>query len=193
MARTRNGSPWAWRWRRNPLRRRSDVVEAWIVLAAWLVAVVGSVFAGTVAANAVARGLDRQWEQRHPVQAVLVGRAPDVASERTGNDGRVWVTVRWTTPDGAVHTGRAKVRPGTMSGTAITVWTDQRGRVTAKPLSPGEAGFRAAWTGTLVATGTAAAVFGGAQLARAGLERRRLRQWDDEWARVDTRRGGLTG
>ncbi|MEU5597956.1 hypothetical protein [Streptomyces sp. NPDC020298] len=193
MAGTRNGSPWAWRWRRNSLRRRSDVVEAWIVLVAWLAAVVGSVLAGLVAANAAARGLDRQWEERHPVQAVLVGRAPGLSSERTGTDGRVWVTVRWTTPDGVVHTDRAKVRPGTESGAAVTVWTDQRGRVAAKPLSPGEAGFRAGWTGTLVATGTAAAVFGAAQLARAGLERRRLRQWDDEWARVDTRRGGLTG
>ncbi|MET8942855.1 hypothetical protein ABZX30_04495 [Streptomyces sp. NPDC004542] len=190
--RTRN-SPWAWRWRRNPLRRPSYVVEAWIVLAAWLAALVGSVLAGLVAANAVARGLDRQQDERRPVAAVVVERAPGVAPGRTGSDSRVWVTVRWTTPDGAVHTGRTKVRPGTASGTSVTVWTDQRGRVTAKPLSPGEAGFRAAWTGTLVATGTAAAVFGAAQLARAGLERRRLRQWDDEWARADTRRGGLTG
>lgn len=192
MARSRSDSPWTWRWRSNPLRRTSDVVEAWIVLVTWLLAVVGSVLTGLVTADAVARGLDRQWTERRPVEAVLVGRVPSVTSAR-GDDGRVWAGVRWTTPDGAVHSGRTKVRPGMASGTRVTVWTDRQGRVTAKPLSPGEAGFRSAWTGTLVATGTAAAVFGGAQLARAGLERRRLRQWDEEWARVDTRRGGLTG
>lgn len=26
-----------WRWRRNPLRRREDVLEAWILLIVWLV------------------------------------------------------------------------------------------------------------------------------------------------------------
>ncbi|MFI5683508.1 hypothetical protein [Streptomyces sp. NPDC051636] len=193
MARTRSGSAWAWRWRRNPLRRRSDVVEAWIVLAAWLVALVGGLLAGLVTADTVMRDLERQRAERRPVAAVLTGRAPGPTSARSTDDGRVWVAVRWTTPDGAVHTGRTKVRPGMASGTRITLWTDRQGRPASKPLSAGEAGFRAVWTGMLVATGTAGTVFGGAQLARAGLERRRLRQWDDEWARVDTRRGGKTG
>lgn len=193
MAGFRRGSSWAWRWRRNPLRRRSDVVEAWIVLMAWLVALAGGLLTGLVSADAVTRGLDRQWTQRRPVTAVLVERAPGVMSGRLGDDGRVWAGVRWTTPDGAVHTGRTKVPPGAASGSRVTVWTDRRGRLTTKPLSPAEAGFRAAWTGILVATGTAAAVYGGGRLARAGLDRRRARQWDDEWARIDTRRGGLTG
>ena len=31
---------WLWRRRRNPLRRRTDVVEAWVVLALWVVPLV---------------------------------------------------------------------------------------------------------------------------------------------------------
>ncbi|MEU2879366.1 hypothetical protein ABZ651_24505, partial [Streptomyces sp. NPDC007070] len=36
----RAGVRW-WRWRRNPLRRTSDVVEAWLLLVAWTLAVLG--------------------------------------------------------------------------------------------------------------------------------------------------------
>ncbi|MGW7169616.1 hypothetical protein ACWGH3_30930 [Streptomyces sp. NPDC054884] len=35
-----------WRWRRNPLRRQADIVEAWIVLAVWTVIVLGGTLVG---------------------------------------------------------------------------------------------------------------------------------------------------
>lgn len=35
-----------WRWRRNPLRLRSDLVEAWIMLVTWVFALVGGLLAG---------------------------------------------------------------------------------------------------------------------------------------------------
>jgi hypothetical protein len=42
-----------WRWRRNPLRRRSDVVEAWLLLAAWTIALVSGLIVGLLTADAV--------------------------------------------------------------------------------------------------------------------------------------------
>lgn len=41
MAAFRGPKVWLWRWRRNPLRRRSDALEAWIMLTAWAFTVLG--------------------------------------------------------------------------------------------------------------------------------------------------------
>ncbi|MCX4452338.1 hypothetical protein OOK58_09455 [Streptomyces sp. NBC_01728] len=193
MAWTRVGRLWTWRWRRNPLRRRSDLGEAWIVLAAWLIALAGSLLAGLTTADAVHRNLDQQRTERHPITAVLTERAADRTSAQAVDDSHVWAAVRWTSPGGLTHTGRTKVRPGTPTGTPVTIWVDRQGRPVSKPLVPGKAEFQADWTGALAAVGAVGVVFGGAQLARAGLERRRLKDWEEEWARVDTRWGGKTG
>ncbi|WP_406129566.1 hypothetical protein [Streptomyces sp. NBC_00989] len=193
MAGTRVGRLWTWRWRRNPLRRRSYLVEAWIVLAAWLIALAGSLLAGLMTADAVHRRLDQQRAERRPITAVLTERAAGSTSAQAVDDSHVWATVRWTIPDGLTRTGRTKVRPGAPRGTPVTIWADRQGRLVSKPLAPGEAELQADWTGVLAAVGAAVVVFGGTQLARTGLERRRLKGWEEEWARVDTRRGGKTG
>ncbi|MFF4751695.1 Rv1733c family protein [Streptomyces sp. NPDC002514] len=182
-----------WRWRRSPLRRRSDVVEAWILLAAWVIAVVGSIFAGLVAASTVDRNLAQQRAERHTVSAVVTEDAPHGPSARTPDGGHVWATVRWTAPDGSTHLARTEVPPAAPKGTQVTVWTDGQGRLTSRPMAGGDAAFQSVWTGALVAVATAGAVAGCAQLARGRLERRRLNQWAEEWERVDTRWGGRTG
>ncbi|MFD9903677.1 hypothetical protein ACFWX4_05310, partial [Streptomyces sp. NPDC059063] len=59
-----------WRWRRSPLRRRSDVVEAWAVLLVGTVLILGVPAAGFVA-GAVVRSDARAEagaEQRAPHQ-----------------------------------------------------------------------------------------------------------------------------
>jgi F0F1-type ATP synthase membrane subunit c/vacuolar-type H+-ATPase subunit K len=193
MAKTRCGKGWMWRWRRNPLRRRSDVVDAWIVLAAWLIALCGGVLTGLAAGSAVDHGLDRQRAERHPVSSVLTENAPGRTSASALDGSHVWAIVRWTAPDGSTHTGRAKVHPGAKAGTLATVWVDRQGRLTSKPLAHGEASFQAAWTGVLVGLGVAGALLGGAQLVRLRLARRQSRQWDEEWARVDTPWGWKAG
>jgi hypothetical protein len=194
MAGTRLGrTTQSWRWRRNPLRRRSDVVEAWIVLAAWVIALVGSVLAGLVAASAVDRNLAQQRVQRHPVSAVVTANVTPDPSAQSLDGGHAWATVSWKAPDGSTHQARTAVPPGAAEGTRVTVWTDGKGRPVTKPMSGGDAAFQSAWTGVLVAMATAGAVAGCTQLARARLEHRRLNQWAEEWERVDTRWGGKTG
>ncbi|MFI6662470.1 hypothetical protein ACIBL8_43985 [Streptomyces sp. NPDC050523] len=109
------------------------------------------------------------------------------------DDSHVWATARWTAPDDTAHTGRTKVHPGPKTGTRVTAWIDRQGRLTSKPLSPGEASFQATWTGVLVAMGTAVAAICSAQIPRTFLERRQLKRWDEEWAHVDNPRGWRTG
>ncbi|MGW3954118.1 Rv1733c family protein [Streptomyces sp. NPDC004752] len=183
----------AWRWRRNPLRRRSDVVEAWIVLAAWVIALVGSALAGLLAASTVDRNLAEQRAARHTVSAVVTENVPAGPSAQTLDGGHVWATVRWKSPDGSTHLARTRVPPGAPQGTLVTVWTDAQGKLTSKPLAGGDATFQSVWTGILVSVATAGAVAGCAQFTRSRLEHRRMDQWAEEWERVDTRRGGKTG
>ncbi|MER6530617.1 hypothetical protein [Streptomyces sp. NPDC001508] len=193
MARTQLRRMRTWRWRRNPLRRRSDVIEAWLVLTAWVIALVGGALAGLLAASTVAGNLAQQRTERHPVAAVVTQDAPTGPSAQTLDGGHIWAPVRWQSPDGSTHLARTEVPPGAPQGTRVTVWTDAHGKLTAKPLSSGDATFQAAWTGVLVAVATAGSVAGCAQFARSRLEHRRMEQWAEEWERVDTRWGGKTG
>ncbi|MHC3474815.1 Rv1733c family protein [Streptomyces sp. 7R007] len=139
MARAQGRGGWTWRRRRNPLRRRSDVVEAWIIVAAWVITLAGSPFAGLTTADAVARDLERQRAETRTVSAALIENAVGTTSAQAVDDTHVWAAVRWTAPDGSAHTGRTEVPPGTPMGTSVTIWTDRRGRLVAKPPTSGEA------------------------------------------------------
>ncbi|MEU6380761.1 hypothetical protein [Streptomyces sp. NPDC046909] len=188
VARTR----W-WRWRRNPLRRGSDLVEAWVVLSAWVFALVGGVIAGVVAAHAIETTAERQRAGVSAVSAVLVEDAESDGPARVVADHRVWATVRWTTPDGRTHTEQARVPVGSRANSAVTVWTDDEGRITPEPLTEEESRLHGVAGGVLAAIGLGGTVLGAAWIVRLSLERRRLAEWDAEWERIDTRRGGKTG
>nr|WP_187279245.1 hypothetical protein [Streptomyces lavendulae] len=182
---------WLWRWRRNPLRRRADVVEGWVVLGVGLLTVLAGVFAGFMVATSVARGLARERADWRPAVARVVAEVPDVpAGHRHMSHGaRPWAEVRWTVADGSVHTGRVRATAGGGIGTTVTVWTDSRGHLVGSPVPPGQAAFRAGLVGTLAGLGTALVPFSGGFLLRARLERRRMTAWDTEWARLGPRWG----
>ncbi|OUC94699.1 Rv1733c family protein [Streptomyces swartbergensis] len=181
-----------WRWRRNPLRRRSDVIEAWVVLAGWVLALAGGLLVGLMAGDAVERDAEQQRAERRQVSAVLVKDAKGPPA-RASADYRVWATVRWATPDDSVHTDEARVPARTPAGSTITVWTDQSGKVTAEPLTEDEARLHAVSGGVLAATAAGGAVLGAAWAVRLGLERHRMAQWAAEWERIDTRNRWKTG
>ncbi|MEW2623700.1 hypothetical protein [Streptomyces sp. NPDC048106] len=177
---------WLWRWRRNPLRRRADVLEGWLVLGVWLLTVLTGVLAGFAAARSVGQGLARERADWRPVAARVVAEVPDLSAERRhisdGDQG--WAEVRWTVADGSVHTGRVRVVHGNEAGTRITVWTDSRGHLVGSPVTSGQAAFRAGLVGVLAGLGAAFVPFTGGLLLRARLERRRMTAWGAEWARL---------
>lgn len=74
--------------------------------------------------------------QVHAVSAVLTDDAAKTPPGGSGyDDGRVRAAVRWTDADGKVHTGQAKIFPGSSAGSRPTVWTDGTGRVVSPPPS----------------------------------------------------------
>ncbi|GAA3771865.1 hypothetical protein GCM10022403_003950 [Streptomyces coacervatus] len=175
-----------WRWRRSPLRRRSDRLEAWIVLVAWTLALLGGLLAALVTRGAVEDDLAARRAQVHSVSAVLTEEAPRTAPVPTYgfSDDKVWAKVRWAGADGSTHTGTLRVEPGTAAGARVTGWTDHTGRLVLEPASPTEAWLQTVLFSVAAATGAGAVVLVGGRLARGCLDRRRLAEWDAEWARV---------
>ncbi|MEU0333942.1 hypothetical protein [Streptomyces sp. NPDC006193] len=183
-----------WRWRRNPLRRHSDIVEAWVVLATWVLALVGGVLAGLAAADTSASAFAARLARVHAVSAVLTDDGARTPAAGSGYDsGRVWAAVRWTEADGSVHTGRAKVPPGAPAGTRVTVWADAADRVVPPPVTGAAADLQAALAGVLVAPSAGAAVWAAGRVVRGRLIRRRMAEWDEEWKQIGPSWGNLSG
>jgi hypothetical protein len=187
----RAGRVWLWRWRRNPLRRRSDVAEAWVRLtaAALLLLLVPTV--GVVAAVLGERAALDRAQGLHRTAAHLVEDAPTRLSRFSGTaaDDQVRAPVWWTTPDGSVETGVAPVAAGGRAGSATTVWLDLAGRPRPDPPTPSQARSQGAAIGVSAGAGACVLVVGGWWAARVCLDGRRGRRWDQAWARFDAQRG----
>jgi hypothetical protein len=180
-----------WRWRRNPLKRRSDVAEAWMVLAAGVLMVVGAPAVGVATGLGVEEAELRQSQDWHRVSAVLTRTAPP-ATESVYSDsgnGRVAATVRWTASDGSYRTGKALVEPGREAGARTLVWLDEHGVPQDDPVTPVQAQAGGMVVGASAATGTCLLVLGGRWAVRQRLDLRREAEWEREWAETGPRWG----
>ncbi|WP_217242601.1 hypothetical protein [Streptomyces sp. AC555_RSS877] len=176
-----------WRWRRSPLRRRSDVVEAWTVLAVAVLICVGAPLVGAFAASwahseARAAAVEQRAE-RHRVRAEVIGRtAGSLPSVQGGREHAHRATVRWTEPGAGPRTASARVPAGSQRGEVVDVWFDSKGRSVLPP--PDES---AVWQHTLsigacAAGGAAAVVLLGHSVVRGAANRRRMAEWERDWA-----------
>ena len=186
---------WLWRWRRNPLKRRADAMEAWVVLGAWALTFLAGVLAGLASTRSVEHGLARERVEWRPVVARLTEQAPGTSATHsaTASGDRVWAKVRWTVADGSSHTGQTRVRPGSAAGTAVTIWTDPQGRLVTRPATASQARLRASLIGGVVGVSAAAVPLVGGRVLRGRMERRRMELWDEEWARFGPLWGRTTG
>ncbi len=173
----------------NPLRRRSDRIEAWLVplaVAAFLALspLVTSLAASWVHADvAAARHAQRSW---HQVSAVLLAAAPGPMMSGNGShldSWLVWTPARWTA-DGRTRIARVPAGAGSWAGAAVPVWLDRAGHVQLPPLTAGQVRGRA--VAVAMAAVIALAVFLGFVLAliRRLLDRRRLASWETAWLSV---------
>jgi F0F1-type ATP synthase membrane subunit c/vacuolar-type H+-ATPase subunit K len=180
-----------WRWRRNPLRRRSDVLEGWARLFAALLVVVGAPAAGWAVGDVVDDALHRmvrsERAERSHVTAALVQirreRAVGADEQSAGaSDRGAEADARWRTPDGAAHTGIVRVTADRKAGDRIRLWTDSAGRLVLPPMEPSTATTQAvlAGVGVALAAGGTAAAFRQALLWQ--FMRRRMADWGREWA-----------
>ncbi|MFJ5997862.1 hypothetical protein [Streptomyces sp. NPDC092370] len=183
-----------WRWRRNPLRRATDLAEAWVALAALLLIllaapVVGSLVGGA-AQDALQRSVRAQHEARHPVTATVVrklDRSPLDADPETssGRDLRNRVLADWTAPDGSPHQGPVLVSlKDPRQGDEFRIWTDRHGRMVTRPLDSATASTHAVLAGFGAALATGGLIEGGRRLIVWRMVRRRYARWDQAWDRA---------
>ncbi|WP_406005183.1 hypothetical protein OG440_02655 [Streptomyces sp. NBC_00637] len=170
-----------WRWRNNPLRRRGDILEAWIVLVMWTVVTVGGTVTGLVTAHSASDVFAQQRAERRSVRAVLLNDVPLGATAVGGTTDRRTASVRWTTPDGSTRTGRTLVETGRRAGSQVTVWQDGQGRLTPAPTGSTEASIESGFLGTGAAAALAGLVIGVGAIARWRLDQRRIEGWNREW------------
>lgn len=183
-----------WRLRRNPLRRRSYLVEAWLLLATGILALGGAIVAGVLTAHAVERDLDGLRAERHAVAAVVTQDARRTPGTEATDSDRVWAQVRWKAADGATRTGTTRVDSAdSEAGSTARVWLDAGGNLVPEPATADEAEFQGAVMGAVAALSAGTAVILAGCFARARLDRRRQDQWDTEWAVIDPRWGRRTG
>ncbi|MGW0613334.1 Rv1733c family protein [Streptomyces sp. NPDC002788] len=177
------------RWRRSPLRRRSDVVEAWTVLVVAVLVLVGAPLVGTATAwwaHGEAKSVSaEQRAERHRVRAEVVGRSDALPSVQAGGQHAYRATVRWTEPGGGTRTAAARVAAGTERGEVVDVWFDSRGRTVAPPVDGTAVWQHTLTMGTCAAGGAVLSVLLGHVAVRRVALRRRLAEWDRAWARTE--------
>ncbi len=123
-------APLFWRWRPNPLRRRTDTVRAWlgltVLLAVLAVAPVAAALVGDAAHRHYRDVARHQQQTRHLTDAILVHDAP--RHPEPGSDEekktRYPVEVRVVTREGRTRTTRAEVHPGLTADSTVRIWID---------------------------------------------------------------------
>ncbi|MFE9559750.1 hypothetical protein ACFYM0_01385 [Streptomyces sp. NPDC006487] len=183
-----------WRWRRNPLRRQTDLFEAWVAFAALLCVLLVAPAIGWAAGVRVDGTLQRaareQRVERHLVPAVVVrptpdplpGAATDPAAQRQTPQ-RTQIVASWTAPDGSSHQGTVPAaEEPPHPGDRFRIWTDTHGRLVGQPLDPSSASFHAGMAGLAAALGMAALVETLRRLVVRRLMHRRYIRLDRAWA-----------
>jgi hypothetical protein len=173
----------------NLLRRPLDRLQA----ATNLLLVLVFVVAGPVAAFAVGSsahrvvGADANHERatRERVDATILGRARD----DRGN-GMVLpaalarVEARWTVADGTEHAGDVVVHRSRRAGDVVSLWIGPDGTSTSRPLGRHQVLAIAVGAGAGAALAVASVLLITAGAVHLVLDRRRARQWEQEWRAV---------
>ncbi|MER6671736.1 Rv1733c family protein [Streptomyces sp. NPDC000983] len=184
-----------WRWRHNPLRRATDLAEAWVALSALLLVLVAAPWVGAevggLAQDSLQESVREQRADRHLITATVaqvLGKAPlsaDPEAAATGRDVRTRVLADWTAPDGSRHHGPVTTRTEDPEpGDRFRIWTDRQGRAAARPLDSATATTHA----VLAGFGAALLAVGAVECARRvivwRMVRRRYARWDQAWERA---------
>ena len=171
---------------RNPLRRRTDRIEAALrlVLMIMLVAAVpaAAVMAGQRADHSALNRAHAQQAADRWVNAVLIQQAPATGSPDPYTSVQTaWALARWQPPGLPPRTGEVLATAGARKGSSVRTWIDASGAVTDPPLDHREI------TGDVCIAVIATCLVSGlvllalSTLVRRLLDRRRLSAWDAEW------------
>ncbi|MER5717492.1 hypothetical protein [Streptomyces sp. NPDC002132] len=182
-----------WRWRRNPLRRPSDLLQAWIGLILVITVVISAPLAAwsvgiTVHDMLTANACEQARTGRHTT-AVLLNDAPGHPEPGSAEAREIQypVKVRYTAPDGTARTYTTDVDPGLPAGHRVRVWTNAEGTLTKPPVPPDEIRSRAVGAGALTAITVLITGALSYRLTARVLDRRRIRVWETEWQQTARR------
>jgi hypothetical protein len=171
-----------------PLKRTSDRLEclARIVLAVVLLSGVAVALAvATATASHERSQVLAETAERHQVSAVLT---EDAVAVYEGSDGVRDVgqaTAVWTGPSGAEHRETISVPPGTAAGSHHTIWIDDVGNRTTRPLDDADVAARSVGYGLVTYLWIALVAYGAYRWIRWVLDRSRSHRWAAEWAHVE--------
>jgi len=171
----------------NPLRRRADLVDAWLSPAALVMFLVLGPLLGL---GAVAwmhgdnDGLQQAARTWHPVTAVLLRAAPGpLQADNGANDWLTWEPAQWQA-GGSVRSGAVPVAAGTPAGASVPVWLDRAGHVRVPPLTTGQAGDRVVVAALITLAALAALLAALVLVFRYVLNRQRVASWGDAWRSI---------
>lgn len=174
---------------RNPLRRRSDLVESialMLVLFGALAVLPIAVQVGQAAFEHGVRTSAQVAAGSHRSVAVLLENAEVLGSSvgDSGSSGVSHANATWSAPDGTQRSGVIEVGYGDRAGQRISLWTNDNGDPLTPPKTATDLRTEAIMVGLLFAAGWSVLLGAGYAVCRMRLNRRRLAQWDTEWARV---------
>ncbi|WP_433192363.1 Rv1733c family protein [Nocardia sp. CA-107356] len=168
---------------RNPMRRREDRLQLAVAAVLTVLFLITAPLLSMAVGSRVYQTEDRlaraQAAQLHQVDATVleVGKAPLYAPITPAR-------VQWKDELGVAHTSDYQSTGVVKVGATVKIWLDGSGKVTEPPSST-----RALSKALLITTGLVFAIgvcFGcGYALLRHGLDRRRARLWEAEWATVE--------
>jgi hypothetical protein len=168
---------------RNPLRRRTDRLEVYLLGGLLVAATAGGPFAVRAATRdayvTAQRARQEQLATVHQVPATL--SVPASAPNGYAVGSSVLAQASWTSANGTRHSGLVPVIPGSPRGTSVSVWTDASGNLSSPPLTisevTGQADAAEAATIIVIVVGYGA----GAVAIRQLTNRRRMAAWDEDW------------
>jgi hypothetical protein len=172
---------------RNPLRRKSDRIEAWLLLAMTVAFVPLTILTAIGASHWAEQSgsRERAGQRLQEVNAVLLQAAP---ATDPAIDGSVSMLVRARWPvDGATRVGDIAVVPGTARGTRVQIWITPEGTVATPPMSTAQVDSRVVAAIVLAPLAVALALWLLLCLLRWPLNRRRLASWAASWTSVGPR------
>jgi hypothetical protein len=177
---------------RNPLRRRTDRIEAWITAALLAIFLIGApLFASGFGRWVHDGGLAEQRAQQswHQTSAVLMAAAPRVPVYEFHLSLQNTVPVRavWFGPAGQARSGEVQAPAGSQAGQTVRIWVDGTGHATGAPLASAALARRVVGAEVLGPATLAVLLLCLIGVARLLLNRRRLTDWERAWASIGPR------
>ncbi|MCG5218931.1 Rv1733c family protein [Streptosporangium soli] len=172
---------------RNPLRRRWDRIEAFVVAIVLVLSMAGVPFAVRLGLTVYEQGVTSERSGRW-VSGRLVSNAPAARwADPEGGLNTVKAPARWPLADGGSGTGMVDVPEGSKAGSPVRIWLDASGKPVTKPPERATTVAKAVVAGSgvmLLGFGTLLLAYGA---TRCLLDRRRHTAWEEEWAAADRR------